>query len=165
MSAPKRPRGTGSLFIKTDAAGRETFYGKWYAGGRQVKRRIGPVRERGTTRGLTRGQAEAELRRIVGEVRAAVPLEERIAIKVAGERYIEHLDVVKGRKPTTLTDYRIMLARHLEPFMAGRTIDGIDAATIRTYISAKRREGLSAKTVRNHVIFAGGLFAFAVKRG
>ncbi len=38
----RRPRGTGSLFIRTDRAGRRTWYGKVRVGERQVKRRLGP---------------------------------------------------------------------------------------------------------------------------
>jgi hypothetical protein len=37
----RRPAGTGSLFTRTDAAGRESWYGKLRVGGRQVKRKLG----------------------------------------------------------------------------------------------------------------------------
>jgi hypothetical protein len=58
----RRPRGTGSLFI-VERRGRRLWYAKWRRGGRQVKRSLGPVREPGGQVGLTRSQAEAELRR------------------------------------------------------------------------------------------------------
>lgn len=162
---PRRPRGTGSLFVRTDAGGRETWYGKFGAGDRQVKRRIGPKRLPGTRQGLTRAQAEAELRKMIGEGRVGVPRAERLSVEEAGERYVEHLEVVRRRKPTTLTDYRTILRRHLVPFLAPRTVDAVDPAAIRAYVRAKLRDGLSPKTVRNHATFAHGLFAFAVKRG
>jgi integrase len=98
-------------------------------------------------------------------VRTSVPRQDRITVELAGERYIEHLESVKRRKPTTITDYRAILRRHLAPFTAGRTVGAVDGALIRSYISAKLREGLSAKTVRNHVVFAHGLFGHAVARG
>ena len=37
--AARRSYGTGALLIRTDAAGRETWYGLWYSNGRRVKRR------------------------------------------------------------------------------------------------------------------------------
>src|SRR3954447_5425134 len=69
-----RPRGTGSLSIRRDKAGRETWYGKWRdADGRQVKRALGPKRLAGTRIGMTRSQAEASLRRAMETDRAASP--------------------------------------------------------------------------------------------
>jgi len=53
------------LFIARDLAGRETYYGKWRVGSEQIKRRIGPKRILSTREGLTRTQAEAELRRLM----------------------------------------------------------------------------------------------------
>lgn len=59
----KRSYGSGRLFARVDSAGRETWYGSWNVGGRRLKRRLGPKRRAGTAGGLTRTQAEAELRR------------------------------------------------------------------------------------------------------
>ncbi|HEY5144405.1 MAG TPA: hypothetical protein VII98_12975, partial [Solirubrobacteraceae bacterium] len=51
-----------------DAAGRESWVAKWWVGTSQVKRRIGPKRTPATREGLTRAQAESELRRLMGTV-------------------------------------------------------------------------------------------------
>ncbi len=56
----RRSYGTGSLIVRTDAAGREVWYGKWRTNGRQAMRKIGPKRGDGIRDGLTRRQAEAE---------------------------------------------------------------------------------------------------------
>ena len=64
----RRSYGTGSLFIH-----RGKWYGQWRVDDRLVKRVIGPRREPGSRRGLTRTQAEAELRRRMEEVKAAPP--------------------------------------------------------------------------------------------
>jgi hypothetical protein len=61
--ASRRSYGTGSLYFRTDTAGRETWYGHCRANGRQINRRIGPTRVDAGRDGLTRTQAEAELRR------------------------------------------------------------------------------------------------------
>src|SRR5262245_45120822 len=85
----RRAPGTGHLFIRTDSAGRESWYGKWYVEGRQLKRKIGP--KRGTNgHGLDRREAERTLRRFVDEV--APPPESRVGVEDAGIRLIEHLE-------------------------------------------------------------------------
>lgn len=63
MAMSRRSYGTGRLWARADKNGRETWYGSWHVGGRRVKRRIGPKRSHGASDGLTRVQAEAELRR------------------------------------------------------------------------------------------------------
>jgi hypothetical protein len=53
-SRVRRGAGQGGLIVKTDSAGRETYYGKWRIGQRQVMKRIGPKRTTNTREGLTR---------------------------------------------------------------------------------------------------------------
>src|SRR3954449_10378789 len=60
----KRSYGSGRLFVRADSAGRETWYGSWRVGWRRIKRRLGPKRRPSMADGLTRTQAEAELRRL-----------------------------------------------------------------------------------------------------
>ena len=43
--------GSGRLFVATDKAGRESWYGSWWAGGVRVKRRLGPKRRPATATG------------------------------------------------------------------------------------------------------------------
>jgi hypothetical protein len=69
QQANRRSYGTGSLYVRADRNDRETWYGQWRANGRQVKRRIGDTRATDSRDGLTRPQAEAELRRLIGEAR------------------------------------------------------------------------------------------------
>ena len=69
------------------------------------------------------------------------------------------------RKRTTIQDYGIMLRRHLGPFFGARPVDAIATSDIAEYIATKRRAGLAVKTVTNHLNFAHGVFAFALRRG
>lgn len=62
----RRSYGTGSLYVRTDRNGRDTWYGYWRTNGREVRRRIGLRRTAASQEGLTRAQAEAELRRLIG---------------------------------------------------------------------------------------------------
>ena len=106
----KRGYGSGSLFTRTNAAGEPSWYGRWWVDGRRVKRKIGPKRRAGTRHGLTRAQAEAELRRMIDTERPAVGA--HVSVSDAGERLISHLGAL-GRKPTTLATYRSLLRTHL----------------------------------------------------
>src|SRR3954447_12073971 len=96
--SPRRPAGTGSLFTRTDRVGRRTWYAKWREGERQIKRRLGPVRENGLTVGLTRRQAEAQLRRLLSDVAPAGAVAERLTLGEAGQRYLHHVERFRGRK-------------------------------------------------------------------
>jgi integrase len=130
-----------------------------------VKRALGRKRTAGSRDGLTRAQAEAALRRLVDEVAAAPPPVERLGVANAGERYLHHLEVVMERKKSTIQDYRIMINRHLAPFFGERALERVKADDVVAYMAAKRRAGLSSKTINNHLNFLHGLFRHAMKRG
>ena len=61
----KRSYGTGRLYVVVDRAGRASWYGSWWAGNTRVKRKVGIKRASGSADGLTRTQAERELRRLI----------------------------------------------------------------------------------------------------
>jgi integrase len=158
-AASKRAYGSGSIVREGGS-----WYGKWRVGQRQVKRRLGPVRPVGSSEGLTRKQAEAALRRVMDEVKVLAP-EQRITFAQAAERYVQHVEHVLRRKPSTVQDYRIIVRRHLAPHFEGRTIEGIEPAHVEFYIAAKLDAGLAVKTITNHLNFAHGAFQFALRRG
>jgi hypothetical protein len=83
----RRSYGTGQLYVHTDAQVREIWYGRWYIGTKRIKRAIGPKRRPGTRDGLTRAQAEAELRRRMEATEAPTP-ERAPSMEEAGERLI-----------------------------------------------------------------------------
>jgi hypothetical protein len=170
----KRSYGSGAIIEE-----RGSFYGKWRIGSNQVKRKLGPIRKPGTREGLMRKQAESVLRRKMAEVRIVIP-EERITYQEAGDRYIHHLEHVKQRKASTIQDYKIIHNRHFVPhFGQNKPVIDIGTREIVSYIAAKStgkdaaksngkgkgKVGLSRKTIVNHLNFAHGVFAFAVKHG
>ena len=166
MSASKkRPYGTGGLEIRTDRHGREVYYARFYAHGRQTKRKLGLKRKPGEKLGLTKAGAERALQKLVEEQMRLVPQAERVDLATAGQRYLVHLEQVMKRKPSTIQDYEIMLRRHLVPFFAGRSLDRIDTPLVGDYLIAKQRDGLASKTVGNHLTFLHGVFSFAMKKG
>jgi integrase len=157
----KRSYGTGRLYVVVDRGGRASWYGSWRVGGSRVNRKL--WRTPGNADGLTRVQAERELRRQV-DATIIVAKGQRRTVGEAGDAYIAHLENVMERKRTTIADYRGYLRRHLAPFFGDRPMDRIDRAQVERYLHAKRGEGLSAKTVQNHLNFLHGIFAFAIRR-
>jgi len=89
----KRSYGSGSIFIQGDK-----WCGRWWVGDRRVKRMLGPVRKPGSRDGLTRSQAERELRRRMESELPSVSRHERPTIGDAGSRYVDHLEHVMERK-------------------------------------------------------------------
>jgi integrase len=158
-STDRRSYGTGSLFTYRGA-----WYGKWRIGDRQVKRKVGPIRQPGSREGLTRKQAETKLRRLMEQTQFVAPAA-RLTFEDVGNRYVDHLEHVMERKRSTVQDYRIILNRHLAPYFGGKAIERITPDDLTAYIGVKAAAGLSTKTISNHLTFAHGVFAFAVKRG
>ncbi len=161
---PKRSYGSGRLFVYTDKAGVESWYGSWRVGGRRVQRKIGLKREAGGSYGLTRVQAERELRkRIENDLILATP--ERKTVTEAASLYVDHLEEVMERKRSTIQDYRGYVRGHFEAFFGATPIDRVDPAKVASYLKNKRSDGLSAKTVQNHLNFLHGVFSYSVMRG
>ena len=164
MVVPKRPRGTGSLFVRRDNVGRETWYGKWWIGPNQVKRRIGPKRIPSTRQGLTRTQAEAELRRMIGTVALPVARSERVTVADVGELLVAHV-AAKGRKRATVQTYDSCVRIQLEPFFGRRTLDRIGRREIEGFITHMRRTGRSPKTILNALGILHSIFEYARREG
>jgi integrase len=90
---------------------------------------------------------------------------DRVTVAEAGARYVDHLEHVMERKRTTIQDYRGYLSGHLDPYFGDRWIEKTDGGQVMGYLKRKRAQGLSTKTVQNHLTFLHGIFKFARKRG
>ena len=160
----RRPRGTGTLFVKRDSSGRETWYGKWRVGTIQVKRRIGPKRIPSTREGLTRTQAEAELRRLIGAVKPSTLASDRLTVEEGGNLLLANVSA-RGRKRATIEAYSSAIRIHLVPFFAGRTLDRIGRREIEGFITYMARTGRSTKTTRNSLGILHSIFELARREG
>lgn len=155
----KRSYGAGSLFVRGDS-----WYGKWRVEGRQVKRKLGPRREPGTRTGLTRAQAERELRRAIEEVRIPTSAQ-HVGVEEAAQSYVRYLETVRERKRSTIQDYEIILRRHLIPYFGDKPIERITRDDIGAYVQTKLRAGLARQTVINQINLLHGVLAYATSRG
>jgi integrase len=171
MSAPtstledvaKRSYGTGGLSVRKDARGAETWYGLWWVGTQRVKRKIGPKRQAGTRDGLTRAQAERELRRLI-DSEAPVPVSQRLVFEELAQRYVRHLATL-GRKRSTIGDYESCVRIHLAPFFGDKSVDKITPADVEAFVALKRDEGKATKSILNYLGLLHSIFKFAEKRG
>jgi len=155
----RRSYGSGSIHEHRGA-----WYGKWRVGGRQVKRKLGAKRQPGSSDGLTRKQAEGQLRRLIGEVRPAPP-GDRVTLSEAGGRYMTHLETVMGRKRATIQDYRLILDRELVPFFGERGLDRIGSEDVTAFLHDQGRRGFARQTIINRINLLHGVYQYAVKRG
>lgn len=163
VAKARRSYGTGSLYVHTGKAGTKTWYGRWYSGGKRTRHVIGLKREAGSREGLTRSEAEAELRRLMHEAQMA---KDRTSLTVAtvGERLLRHLEIV-GRKPTTLATYRSTLETHLLPAFGTLPLGEVDPERIENLMAAMQESGKAAKTRANALVLLHQLFHFAERNG
>jgi integrase len=175
----KRPYGSGALYMRKDAAGGETFYGRWYVDGREVKRRIGRKRAPHTADGLTKREAEDRLRVLMAEVRPKPEVGEGLTIGELGRRYIADLER-QGRKKSTIVAVESILRVWLHPFFGERDISTIKPEDVNDLIAAMeqgakpgirqkgdRRYGrpVGPKSTRNYIGTLSALFNFATRKG
>jgi hypothetical protein len=136
----RRSYGSGSIVVRRDRNGRETFYGRWWADGRRVKRRLGVKREAGSGEGLTVAQAEAELRRRMAQEGTQGPLTARLTVVEVGERYIGEARR-KGRKSSTVANLDSELRIHIVAGGACRE-PGPSGSALGSAASAGRASGI-----------------------
>jgi integrase len=164
----RRSRGTGSLYTRRDSAGREYWYGQWWTGAKparkQVKRKIGPRRQPGTRIGLTKPDAERELRRLIDSEVAAADRSEQLTVAEVGDRYLDHLETL-NRRPSTMADYRSTLRVHIAPFFAGKSINSVEPEDVERFMAAKRREGKAPKSIANYTGLLHSILKYAIRRG
>jgi integrase len=157
----RRSYGTGSLFEKADSAGRVSWYGQWRSGGVQVKRRIARKRMEGSREGLTRRSAEAELRRLMAEVKPSAPASEALTIAEVGKRYLVHLERA-GRKLSTRTAVESVLRVHLEPYFGERSIGSVRHEDVVDLMTGMEHKGVGPKSIRNYIGTLSALYRFAM---
>jgi len=129
-----------------------------------VKRKLGARRQPGGRDGLTRPQAERELRRRIEAEANLTTVGDRRTVEEAGQRLIDHLGAL-GRKPTTLSTYRSLLHTHLVPHLDGSSLDRIEPEHVERLIVAMRREGAGPKTIINAVTLLQQILAFGERKG
>ena len=140
-SAPKPPSGHA---FRVDRKRGPAWYVKYrLPDGRQVQRKLGPAwtqRGRPPAGYFTKRKAEESLQELLGEARrgtlAGMVKTGATFADAAAEwlRYVEH---DRACKPSTLTDYRSVVATHLLPAFADLTLEQLTTTAIESW-----RDGL-----------------------
>jgi integrase len=159
----KRPHGTGTLYVTWGA-----YYGRWIApDGRRVNRKVGNVRVRGESGGLTRREAERGLRRLIeAESRRPAPSPEERARTVdeVADAMRERI-ALEGARLSYRQNCESMQRIHISSALGARRVDAVTRDDIERLARAMLRQGLSPKTVRNVMSFLHATFALAEDRG
>jgi integrase len=149
----RRNYGTGSLFTH-----RGKWYGQWRVGGQLLKRAIGPKRQPGSREGLTRKQAEAELRKLMQTIRPA-PRTNGITFEDAAREYLRFVGDVRQIDPKTLADYRGVVEGYLLEEFGSLSLEAVTPDLIDAYKEKLIKEGkLSNRTITRHLTVLHGIF-------
>ena len=158
--AEKRSYRAGSLYKRADTAGTETWYGRWWSGKKQFKRRLGPVRAKGV--GLTEKQAETQLGKMMEETpKAPAPSSESLCIEELGERYARELEKRK-RKRSTVVAVQSALRVRIVPFFGDESLDSYKDSDVEGFVAWLEGDELSGKTIRNYVGILSAMFKYAI---
>ncbi|MGH7188950.1 MAG: tyrosine-type recombinase/integrase [Acetobacteraceae bacterium] len=101
-----------------------------------------------------RRRAERELGKRLAAVEDGWRKPTRTTFASFSLRFFDEYLPGRNLKPTTLENYRYMLERHLLPHFGHHKLIEIEAHPdlIDAYISLKAKQGLSAKTIHNHLL-------------
>jgi integrase len=130
------------------------------ATGKQVQETVGRASD-----GWTRQKAERELGKRLDAVEKGLRKPSR---RTFGD-LVDEFDAVtlaaKPRKKSTLIDYRATLHNHLRPAFGDLDLAKLSRSpeTLERYAGDKLKEGLSPKTIRNHLTLMGLMFRQARK--
>jgi integrase len=128
------------------------------AAGKQVLETLGPEPP------WTERLAQRELGKRLAAVDEGFRKPDRVTFGDFADRFVS--DYLPGRKlkPSTIENYRYMLAGHLLPFFGDHALAEIEASPelIDAYIGVKAQEGLSAKTIQNQLLLLNVMLRRAV---
>ena len=155
----RRSYGSGSIIERNGI-----YFGKWRtADGRQVMRKIGPVRTPHEPDGLTKTQAEARLRDLIREEAASAPAAHARTLGVAADAWLKHKEAA-GVKASSIRADRAALDKWFLPTLKTRSLDRITTADVEHVMARMRKAQLSDKTIRNYVGTLRALLNFAADK-
>lgn len=147
-TSDRRERGDGSLTLRPNAKGGETWICFWRIDGRGVMRSLGPKRSKAQPEGLTQAQAEVAFRRLRDEAKVTPERSARRTVDDVGRDLIRAKRAA-GRKRSTLDGYDHALRIHLVPFFGVTPIHKIDRDDVRRFVEELESKGLAPKSIAN----------------
>ena len=158
----RRTVGTGQLYEKHGA-----WYGRWRTlDDRKLNRKVGDMRARGESGGLTRPQAE---RRFV-EMQQEEELTPRrrhdeppFTVADASEAVRQRLEI-EGARKSYLRNCESMERCHIVPVLGNMPCEDVSTRDVEALVSSLLRKGLAPKSVRNVSTYLHQVFELAVAR-
>lgn len=148
---------------------------RWYAkyrlpDGRQVQKALGPAwtqRGRPADGYFTKRTAEAWLRGVLDQAhKGTLPGMVRTGATFAdaAAEWLRYVEQERGRKASTLADYRSVVRAHFLPAFGEQPLERITEDTIERWLSTQLREGeLSRRSLQKMVVLLNGIFRRARK--
>jgi hypothetical protein len=159
----KRAYGTGHLYEKSGS-----YYGRWRTlDGRLLNRKVGHIRRPGESDGLTRPQAERELRRMQDAEERAPKLARGAkspTVDEVGDSLRQELRI-GGARRSYLEGCESMQRVRISPRLGTLAVTSVTTAHVEAVASAMLADGLSPKTIRNVVSFLHSILEHAIERG
>ncbi len=157
----KRDYGTGQLYVNCGS-----YYGRWRTvSGRKLNRKVGKVRAKGSSDGLTRAEAERRFRKMQDE-------EERTPRRTASERRtvddtadsLRRKLKIEGCRTSYLQGCESMQRVHISPRMGTKPVDRVSQSQVEELAEEMLALGSSPKTVRNVITFLHSIFEHAIDK-
>jgi hypothetical protein len=159
----RRTYGSGQLYVKHGA-----YFGRWRTlDGRRLNRRIGTVREAGSSEGLTKTQAERAFRKLQeDEERRPRPTAEaaRRTVDDAADSVRRRL-ALDGARKSYLEGCESMQRVHISPAMGEKPLERVTRAHVEALGAAMLAKGRAPKTARNVLKFLHSVFEHAIDEG
>jgi integrase len=192
------PQPTSRPFIRERASGPH-WYAKWYRGGRPVTRALGrawvesdgaggwrPRRGRAAGGALTETQAAVRMHELVRdhdaeqsrlEADAAERRRRGVTFRELAAEWMEYLEHEKGAKPSTLRDYRWLLAEPDQVHRRGsrrspgllmsafgdRATNAITTKDVADYLRRLDKAGATARTVNKHRQVISAIYGYGMR--
>jgi integrase len=153
---------SGAAVIRYDGARGVVWYVKYRdATGKQVKERVGSAKD-----GCTKRQAEKALRvKLVAVEQDGYRKPEPLTLSAFADRFVDEHLPGRNLKTSTLVDYGLTIEKHLKRALGDVELVDLERRPelVEAYVTARLKEGLSPKTVRNHLALLGRMFRVAIR--
>lgn len=151
-------RVTGTLIVVERNTGPVYFIKARDRDGRQVKKRLGPVAD------WPRKQAEDALRDFLTDLGRIPERGESVTFRYAVEQWLRYVEHDRGRKPSTLRDYRNTVNRQLLGRFGDRLLTEITVEDLEQ-LRVELLESLSRRTAQKVMVLLHGIYRLARRRG
>lgn len=114
----------------------------------------------------TEAEAQEELTKMLRAMDLGVTASpDRVTVAQYLHGWIEHLEHVVGRKPTTVAEYRSKIATYVLPPLGDRPLQRVTVEEVDGIYARMKRRGLSASTVRQLHAILNKAFGDAERKG